>query len=188
MWPIYVSHILFFSESKLTSFECYNLILKGLVEELIELGANPCLKVVAFQLWASYLKRGQIAFFSKTKGKIPALPVGFKSRFVYLWNYRVRNSSNREFRCECSYANLTYSDAEALYGVPNLRKTFFREIFSWRKHRKTKKPKIEDEYDSDSSASSKSSLRHKQVTCSFELGFSCLFQENCRIIKVLSHL
>lgn len=58
------------------------MILKGLINQLIDLGANPNLKVVVFQLWASYLKRGQIAFFSKTKDKFPALPACFKSKLV----------------------------------------------------------------------------------------------------------
>lgn len=43
------------AEDQLTSWECYNYILLGLVNELIELGANSKLKRVVHILWFKYL-------------------------------------------------------------------------------------------------------------------------------------
>lgn len=58
---------------KLLSWECFNLILLGLTNEMIELGAKPNLKVVVLQLWVLYLQRIEAAFTSKTFKKLPKL-------------------------------------------------------------------------------------------------------------------
>ncbi len=67
----------------MTSWECYNIVLKGLVEQLMELGASPRLKVTVFQLWALYLKTAKVAFVSETEEKFPSLPLGFKIKLVF---------------------------------------------------------------------------------------------------------
>lgn len=72
----------FFLDRELTSWESCNFVLKGFVQEFIELGASPQLRVIAFQLWANYLQKANVAFFSKQTDKLPFLPLGFKSRFV----------------------------------------------------------------------------------------------------------
>lgn len=58
---------------KLLSWECFNLILLGLTNEMIELGAKPNLKVVVLQLWVLYLQHIEAAFTSKTFKKLPKL-------------------------------------------------------------------------------------------------------------------
>ncbi|XP_063238073.1 TATA box-binding protein-associated factor RNA polymerase I subunit B isoform X2 [Bacillus rossius redtenbacheri] len=47
-----------------TTWECYNFVLKGLVDELISLGAPPELKLVVLQLWVILLKKLDVAFIS----------------------------------------------------------------------------------------------------------------------------
>lgn len=58
---------------KLLSWECFNLILLGLTNEMIELGAKPNLKIVVLQLWVLYLQQIEAAFTSKTFKKLPKL-------------------------------------------------------------------------------------------------------------------
>lgn len=47
-------------ENHLTSWECYNYILMGLVDELIELGANKELKTTVKVLWYKYLRELEV--------------------------------------------------------------------------------------------------------------------------------
>ncbi|XP_015374841.1 PREDICTED: TATA box-binding protein-associated factor RNA polymerase I subunit B [Diuraphis noxia] len=58
---------------KLLSWECYNYILLGLTNELIELGAKPSLKIIVLQLWVQYLQCNEVAFTSKKLRKLPKL-------------------------------------------------------------------------------------------------------------------
>uniref|UniRef100_A0A1B6FI01 TATA box-binding protein-associated factor RNA polymerase I subunit B n=1 Tax=Cuerna arida TaxID=1464854 RepID=A0A1B6FI01_9HEMI len=64
---------------KLTSWEVLNYVMKGLVEELINLGAKPELKIVTLQLWASYLRKLDIAFTSVDVERKPKLGYAFKN-------------------------------------------------------------------------------------------------------------
>jgi TATA box-binding protein-associated factor RNA polymerase I subunit B len=63
-----------------TSWEYYNFILKGLVDELIVLGASRALKIVVLQLWATYLKKLEVAFTSLTHTKLPKLGINYHPR------------------------------------------------------------------------------------------------------------
>jgi len=95
-YPFYLVHKHLFEllfillDRKLTTWECYNLILRGLVDELIELGAHTRLRKTAFQLWALFLHKEQVAFFSRTEEKLPSLPVTFKNWYnlcdITCWN------------------------------------------------------------------------------------------------------
>uniref|UniRef100_A0A1B0C8Z1 TATA box-binding protein-associated factor RNA polymerase I subunit B n=1 Tax=Lutzomyia longipalpis TaxID=7200 RepID=A0A1B0C8Z1_LUTLO len=62
---------------ELTSWEEYNYILIGLVNEAIALGAPAELKKTALQLWTRYLQRINAAFFRKHDIGIPKLPTRF---------------------------------------------------------------------------------------------------------------
>lgn len=52
----------------------------GLVDELIELGAKPELKLTALQMWTSYLRQHEVAFFAKKDPKLPKLGAFFKKK------------------------------------------------------------------------------------------------------------
>ncbi|KAL1137999.1 hypothetical protein AAG570_009694, partial [Ranatra chinensis] len=68
------------ASNELTSWEVLNYILKGLVDELILLGASKDLKIIVLQIWASYLMKNEIAFLSSVVEKTPRLGVTFKTR------------------------------------------------------------------------------------------------------------
>ncbi|XP_069695456.1 TATA box-binding protein-associated factor RNA polymerase I subunit B isoform X2 [Periplaneta americana] len=67
-----------------TSWEYYSFILKGLVNELINLGANPKINVVVLQLWTRYLRKLEVAFTSVTTSKSPKIGINFNPRDVKL--------------------------------------------------------------------------------------------------------
>lgn len=71
-------------DEKLTSWEVLNYILKGITEEMIELGAKPSLKIIVLQLWASYLQKLEIAFTSVQVERKPKLGYAFKRRLIIL--------------------------------------------------------------------------------------------------------
>lgn len=58
-------------EDSMTSWECYNYILLGLVNEMIELGAGKELKKIVHVLWYKYLKSLEV--IRNTAGALPKL-------------------------------------------------------------------------------------------------------------------
>lgn len=82
----------------LTSWECYNYILRGMVEEIIELGAKDELKTVVFQLWAAFLRNREVAFFSRRQSVLPKLGIKYeKNDAAILYNHaKERKKLRRE--------------------------------------------------------------------------------------------
>lgn len=58
-------------DSTLTSWECYNFILYGLVNELLELGADKKLRKTVKIIWLRYLKK--LGVVSETANHLPEL-------------------------------------------------------------------------------------------------------------------
>nr|CAD7195926.1 unnamed protein product [Timema douglasi] len=79
-----------------TTWEGYNFILKGLVDELISCGAPPNLKTVVLQLWVMYLKRLRIAFFSKKKEALPRLGLQYHAKDAQLIHGISKNRLRRK--------------------------------------------------------------------------------------------
>lgn len=74
---------IFFNLAQLTSWECYNYILRGFVEELLSFGAKEELKLMTLQVWAAYLRRMQVAFFNRKQADLPKLSVKYLQKFVW---------------------------------------------------------------------------------------------------------
>ncbi|XP_055852513.1 TATA box-binding protein-associated factor RNA polymerase I subunit B [Episyrphus balteatus] len=83
---------------ELTSWECYNYILRGMVEELIELGAKDELKPMVFQIWAAFLRNREVAFFSRRHPELPKLGIRYEKRdAAILYNHAMnRQKAKRE--------------------------------------------------------------------------------------------
>ncbi|XP_030756682.1 TATA box-binding protein-associated factor RNA polymerase I subunit B, partial [Sitophilus oryzae] len=74
---------------KPSCWECYNVILKGLTSELIELGAKPELKVVMKCLWMKYLHKSEV--FDIKSNRTPKLSIiGSKKDIAILYNVKKR--------------------------------------------------------------------------------------------------
>ncbi|CRK88438.1 CLUMA_CG002257, isoform A [Clunio marinus] len=61
------------NNERLTSFEEYNLILIGLVDQILEFKRIPNFKVTCLQLWMAYLQQSETAFFDKDHKVEPKL-------------------------------------------------------------------------------------------------------------------
>lgn len=71
----------FFIEGvELTTYEEFNYILLGLVNELIVIGVNSDFKLTVLQLWTEYLRRTEVAFFSKDDYDLPKLGLNCKKQ------------------------------------------------------------------------------------------------------------
>uniref|UniRef100_A0A1A9V8R8 Rrn7/TAF1B C-terminal cyclin domain-containing protein n=1 Tax=Glossina austeni TaxID=7395 RepID=A0A1A9V8R8_GLOAU len=125
-------HTLKTDKVQLTSWECYNYILRGLVDELSSYGVKEELKLMCLQIWAAYLRHMQVAFFSKDSSELPKLSVRYlKSDAETIYNHRrakkrkrktsgssvdnsSNQSSNREWRkAKRKLDESTYSDSTA---------------------------------------------------------------------------
>ncbi|KAH8382402.1 hypothetical protein KR009_003350 [Drosophila setifemur] len=60
--------------SEITSWEFYNYVLRGFVQELLNMGAKPELKLMTLQVWAAYMSRMEVAFCKNELG-LPKLNV-----------------------------------------------------------------------------------------------------------------
>ncbi|XP_026462336.1 uncharacterized protein LOC113364088 isoform X2 [Ctenocephalides felis] len=83
-------------EYKLTSWEIYNYVLIGLVDELQKLGASEEFKKTTLQLWTSYLTSIDVAFTSTKKNLVPKLPFTFKNDDAEILYGRVRRKRKRK--------------------------------------------------------------------------------------------
>ncbi|XP_030381786.1 TATA box-binding protein-associated factor RNA polymerase I subunit B isoform X2 [Scaptodrosophila lebanonensis] len=62
-------------ENEITSWEFYNYVLHGFLDELLNMGAKPDLKLMTLQIWAAYLGRMEVAFCKNNEMGLPKLNV-----------------------------------------------------------------------------------------------------------------
>ncbi|XP_033167867.1 TATA box-binding protein-associated factor RNA polymerase I subunit B [Drosophila mauritiana] len=62
-------------EDDITSWEFYNYVLRGFLQELLNMGAKPELKLMTLQVWAAYLGSMEVAFSKSNKTGLPKLNV-----------------------------------------------------------------------------------------------------------------
>lgn len=79
-----IRNFLFHLDLELTSWETYNYILYGFVNELVQLGCKDELILTTLQLWSAYLRKNEVAFFGKKETNIP--------KFSFKYNQRCRKA------------------------------------------------------------------------------------------------
>lgn len=97
----------------LTSWECYNYILRGLVNDLLSFGAKEDLKLMALQLWAAYLRRMEVAFFNKKRVELPKLGLRYLQRdasALYNHSLKRRAEKRKHRKADDSGTSLVSSD------------------------------------------------------------------------------
>ncbi|KAH8354161.1 hypothetical protein KR084_002147 [Drosophila pseudotakahashii] len=62
-------------DNELTSWEFYNYVLRGFLQELLNMGAKPELKLMTLQVWAAYMGRMEAAFCRGNRMGQPKLNV-----------------------------------------------------------------------------------------------------------------
>lgn len=76
-----------------------NYILRGLVEELLGLGAKEELKETVLKLWVALLRSKQIAFFNKRQSELPKLGLRFcKNDAQVLYNHKMEKDKKKRIR------------------------------------------------------------------------------------------
>ena len=63
---------------EISTYEEFNYILSGLINQLYLLNAKDEIKLTAVQLWTTYLRKLEIAFFTIDGPKMPRLGHSFK--------------------------------------------------------------------------------------------------------------
>lgn len=70
-------------DEQLTSWECYNYVLKGLTNELLGLGAKPELKLVVQCLWMKYLHKCEV--FQLHNNDLPKINIFGNSNILLVY-------------------------------------------------------------------------------------------------------
>ncbi|CAH1396388.1 unnamed protein product [Nezara viridula] len=168
------------TDKNLTSWEVFNIILKGLVDELTLLGAPKELKLVVLQLWASYLMKTEAAFISKLIEKRPRLDLNFRKRdaeLIYGTNKELINA----------YKKPIYRKKITKSRMPNEKESSFANT-RMKKYRLTKKTKMlaKAEYEQSSVSSQASeitleSLSAKSVSSSSQKSYKLRYNTKAKV-------
>ncbi|XP_022211488.2 LOW QUALITY PROTEIN: TATA box-binding protein-associated factor RNA polymerase I subunit B [Drosophila obscura] len=107
-------------DNEITSWEFYNYVLRGFVQDLLNIGAKPELKLMTLQVWAAYMGRMEVAFCKNNVMGLPKLNVRSLPRDARII-YNHRQAKRKRERLD--KRNLSHDD----------------ERSKWRQWRKTKR-------------------------------------------------
>ncbi|KAH8264131.1 hypothetical protein KR038_003308 [Drosophila bunnanda] len=76
-------------DTDITSWEFYNYVLRGFLQELLDMGAKPELKLMTLQVWAAYMSQMEVAFCRNDDFGLPKLNVRALHRDArIIYNYQ----------------------------------------------------------------------------------------------------
>ncbi|KAH8242644.1 hypothetical protein KR032_000854 [Drosophila birchii] len=76
-------------DNDITSWEFYNYVLRGFLQELLDMGAKPELKLMTLQVWAAYMSHMEVAFCRNNEFGLPKLNVRALPRDArIIYNYK----------------------------------------------------------------------------------------------------
>ncbi|XP_022918397.2 TATA box-binding protein-associated factor RNA polymerase I subunit B [Onthophagus taurus] len=101
-------------EERLTSWECYNYILLGLVNELIELGADKSLRTTVEVLWLHYLKKIEVIREGNLPPKLPAVNSDRDASIIYGRSKAIKRRRSRSKSVDSSIRNASTLDNESI--------------------------------------------------------------------------
>ncbi|XP_018319167.1 TATA box-binding protein-associated factor RNA polymerase I subunit B isoform X2 [Agrilus planipennis] len=116
-------------EQHVTSWECYNYILNGLVKELIEIGVSPELKTAVRILWFKFLK--EIEFLTEEAADPPKLAAVYSQTDAEVVYGRKPNRRRSRSRSPASSSDITSTDTSSRQ----------------REHKKQRRALVKAEYD-----------------------------------------
>lgn len=154
-------------ESDITSWEFYNYVLRGFLEELLHMGAKPELKLMTLQVWAAYMGRMEVAFCKNNEMGLPKLNVRAIARDArIIYNYK-KTKRKRERQ-----------DKQSQNAIGD-------ERANWREWRKTKRKLDESGYRGKKSAHSESTFQSNQ---NIQLQWSANARKSLKKQMPLKHL
>nr|XP_013097682.1 unnamed protein product [Stomoxys calcitrans] len=155
---------------QITSWECYNYILRGYVEELLAFGAKEELKLMALQVWAAYLRRNEVAFFSKKHAELPRLGARYTQNDAEtIFNHTKKKRQRRKS---------TNTNTSGTSGG---------EEMSARSWRKTKRQLNESLYSSMTSATSTTVNSNKAIKLTFNMKARKILKKRMPAKHLLRH-
>ncbi|KAH8414474.1 hypothetical protein KR215_007043 [Drosophila sulfurigaster] len=83
-------------DDDITSWEFYNYVLRGFLQELLNMGAKPELKLMTLQVWAAYMRRMEVAFCKNNEMGLPKLNVRALQRDARIIYNHTQNKRKRE--------------------------------------------------------------------------------------------
>ncbi|KAH8388523.1 hypothetical protein KR093_008485 [Drosophila rubida] len=83
-------------EDDITSWEFYNYVLRGFLQELLHMGAKPELKLMTLQVWSAYMGRMEVAFCKNNEMGLPKLNVRALQRDARIIYNHKQNKRKRE--------------------------------------------------------------------------------------------
>lgn len=114
--------------NELTSWEAYNYILYGFVNELIQLGCKDELMTTTLQLWAAYLRKNEVAFFGKKETHLPKFSFKYNQRdvrLIYSLPAKKRRTSSAAASSSGTGDNVTFRQSRIALGKKRVRQIFF---------------------------------------------------------------
>ncbi|XP_017870376.1 PREDICTED: TATA box-binding protein-associated factor RNA polymerase I subunit B [Drosophila arizonae] len=132
-------------ENDITSWEFFNYVLRGFLDELLNMGAKPELKLMTLQVWAAYMARMEVAFNKNNEMGLPKLNVRALARDAHIiYNYKkIKRKRERQ---------------DKQLQAPEIGD----ERANWREWRKTKRKLDESGYKGKKGAQSESTLQTNQ--------------------------
>ncbi|XP_058983898.1 TATA box-binding protein-associated factor RNA polymerase I subunit B isoform X1 [Musca domestica] len=157
---------------QLTSWECYNYILRGYVEELLSYGAKEELKLMALQVWAAYLRRMEVAFFNKKHADLPRLGVRYLANDAEtIYNHAKQRKKRKRSSTKKNDTSVTSGGEE----------------MSTRSWRQTKRKLNESIYSSATSMSSTSANTNKAIRLNFSMKARKILKKKMPVKHLLRH-
>lgn len=154
-------------ENDITSWEFYNYVLKGFLQELIHMGAKPELKLMTLQVWAAYMGRMEVAFCKNNEVGLPKLNVrALQSDARIIYNHK-KNKRKRDRQIKKAPQQLE------------------DERSNWREWRKTKRKLDRSDFTERKGAVSESTLHSNQ---SIKLQWSANARRSLKQQMSLKHL
>ncbi|XP_067007471.1 TATA box-binding protein-associated factor RNA polymerase I subunit B [Anabrus simplex] len=117
-----------------TTWEAFNFILRGQVEELMSMGASEKFKYTVLQLWAHYLSKLEVAFTSQSLKVLPKIGPSYHEKdrnLVYGTPAELRKSKRKKHQ--------SLSDADSV------STSFSEEIVARKRFRQSKRALVEVE-------------------------------------------
>ncbi|XP_068157859.1 TATA box-binding protein-associated factor RNA polymerase I subunit B [Drosophila tropicalis] len=153
-------------DSDITSWEFYNYVLRGFLQELLNMGAKPELKLMTLQVWAAYMGRMEVAFCNNNDLGLPKLNVRVLARDARII-YNHKQAKRKRIRNQSKDASLVED-----------------ERTNWRHWRKTKR-KLDASGYSNNDAPSESTSQANQ---SIKLQWSKNARKSLKCQMPLKHL
>lgn len=146
---------------KLTTWECYNYVIKGLIEELLILGADMLLRSVVKKLWFRYLF--QLEVINSERPKLQAVNTSIDAQIVYGKNAkRKRKKKSRSGNAD----SCTQVDSESARAHSRKKKRLFNS-----QHNDTLSKSVDNSL-MDVTVEGLKSESHKSSQSSFTLKFN----------------